>query len=465
MSEQIIALQCPQCGNTNNIAERELGFGVEFKCAICHTTAVLIIDHQLYRPKESDLICITCGRVAAAGSRFCQCGASLVKDCINCGEEFPIHHSVCDHCGWVQTVPLNSQEGLMMQLQRIVRGYDSKDRALQLRLKKQLQKMGARTVPILMDALRAQDGRIRINTCHALSDLGTLASPAAPILIEMFANGNTFERYYAGEALTNIGSAAAPALPHLVNILKTGGMVGMACQVLGAIGEGAAPAVPTLLNILRTGSSEDRIIAADALEKIGAAAVPGLVYLQTAADDADRQMIDTILQEMGSQGLAGYIHVLHNGNSAAKIKACEALALIGSQAAEAIPALLPLIETGSSEERIAACRVLLVNSHAAGEALPVMIKAVSHYQSPAEAAALCDVLSRFGKQAAPAIPALIEMLKCEGEERFAAWNTLVAIGQPAAEELRALTGFFSGTPNDAKLLARRAIQRIELRGR
>jgi hypothetical protein len=54
METKIVPLVCPQCGNTNNVSERELAFGVEFACKFCDTTAVLIINQQLHirRPGE-----------------------------------------------------------------------------------------------------------------------------------------------------------------------------------------------------------------------------------------------------------------------------------------------------------------------------------------------------------------------------------------------------------------------------
>jgi hypothetical protein len=105
MSTQIIPLKCPSCGNTSNIAEKELRFGYEFKCSHCLTTSILIVDRQLYIPQPNERICPKCGRVGNPSARFCQCGTALVRRCINpaCIKEFPIDHKRCDYCGWPQT--------------------------------------------------------------------------------------------------------------------------------------------------------------------------------------------------------------------------------------------------------------------------------------------------------------------------------------------------------------------------
>lgn len=39
-----VPLKCPYCGNTDNSPGRELEFGLEFKCTVCDTTSVLVIN-------------------------------------------------------------------------------------------------------------------------------------------------------------------------------------------------------------------------------------------------------------------------------------------------------------------------------------------------------------------------------------------------------------------------------------
>src|SRR6185436_3461469 len=97
-----IALKCPNCGNSSNLAAKEMKLGYGFTCPFCSTTSVVIVNQQLYTPHTGELICVRCGRVAPSGSRFCQCGAALLRKCTNCQQEFPITHQVCDHCGQPQ---------------------------------------------------------------------------------------------------------------------------------------------------------------------------------------------------------------------------------------------------------------------------------------------------------------------------------------------------------------------------
>jgi hypothetical protein len=103
MDSEIIALRCPSCGNASNAVARELRFGYEFNCKHCATVSMLVINRQLYVPQPGERICAACGRVAPRGSRFCQCGRSLVRTCVACSKEFPVDHAICDFCGWTQS--------------------------------------------------------------------------------------------------------------------------------------------------------------------------------------------------------------------------------------------------------------------------------------------------------------------------------------------------------------------------
>ena len=92
MGSEIVALRCPSCANPTNVVARELRFGYEFTCRHCATVSVVIINRQLYVPTPGEHVCLACGRVAPRGSRFCQCGRTLVQTCIACSQEFPVGH-------------------------------------------------------------------------------------------------------------------------------------------------------------------------------------------------------------------------------------------------------------------------------------------------------------------------------------------------------------------------------------
>ena len=101
MSSQIVPLKCPSCGNSNNVIANELRFGYEFRCQFCSTVSILVINEQLYIPRPGERVCVKCGRVSSSESRYCQCGASLIRICINssCKREILVSHEICEYCG------------------------------------------------------------------------------------------------------------------------------------------------------------------------------------------------------------------------------------------------------------------------------------------------------------------------------------------------------------------------------
>lgn len=123
-NHEIVALRCPSCSGAINQPTRETTFGAEFSCEICGITSVLIINQALVPlstlQKLGEKVCTICGRIAQREARFCQDGHSLVRNCINCDEEFAVDHQRCDFCGWEQTVKPFTEEGKSVAFERAI---------------------------------------------------------------------------------------------------------------------------------------------------------------------------------------------------------------------------------------------------------------------------------------------------------------------------------------------------------
>lgn len=132
MDTSIIALTCPKCGSTDQVINKNVAFGYEFKCQHCQSTSVLIINHQLYIPLPGEYICTFCGRVSDRNARFCQCGKSLIQKCINpeCHREISINHTICDYCGWNQEIKPNTSDGERQLLSLKIREYVDPDKRI-----------------------------------------------------------------------------------------------------------------------------------------------------------------------------------------------------------------------------------------------------------------------------------------------------------------------------------------------
>ncbi|NJL96178.1 MAG: HEAT repeat domain-containing protein [Anaerolineae bacterium] len=250
LAAHIQPLTCPQCGNTNNAFGREMRFGLEFTCGFCGATSVLVIDQRLYQPNPQESVCLNCGRVSPVGTPFCQCGAPLLQNCIQCSERFAVHHRRCDHCGWDQDVPLRSPQGAELQVRLWVQDALRADPNRQKIARDQLNRSAPRMMPGLLRVLEVGNRDERSILLQTLTSIGPLGAPAVPVLLRLLHQGDAFERYHSVEALASIGAPAAEAVPQLVELLHQGGMPTLVMQALGNIGPAAAPAVAPLLRML-----------------------------------------------------------------------------------------------------------------------------------------------------------------------------------------------------------------------
>ncbi len=118
MSGQIIPLKCPSCGNIHNEQLREHVFGADFKCESCGMTSVLVINKQLHLRQMGEHVCKSCGRLAPKGTRFCQCGLTLIQKCTDCRHEYFIDDQICPQCGWLASTEWHSEAGVNLMFTR-----------------------------------------------------------------------------------------------------------------------------------------------------------------------------------------------------------------------------------------------------------------------------------------------------------------------------------------------------------
>ena len=115
---EIIPLRCPSCGSAETVGAREVRFGFHFTCRHCATPSVIIVGRELYIPKPGEHVCLSCGRVAPSGTRYCQCGQAMLRRCTNrwCINEIAIDHAICGECGWPQSLAWDTPEGKQLEI-------------------------------------------------------------------------------------------------------------------------------------------------------------------------------------------------------------------------------------------------------------------------------------------------------------------------------------------------------------
>lgn len=84
-----------------------------------------------------------------------------------------------------------------------------------------LARIGASSVPALMDALKDPNPDVRVQAARSLARMGDSGKAAVPLLIERLHDPNEDVRQASARALGQMGPAAAEAVPALIAILKS----------------------------------------------------------------------------------------------------------------------------------------------------------------------------------------------------------------------------------------------------
>jgi HEAT repeat protein len=170
--------------------------------------------------------------------------------------------------------------------------------------------MAGAAVPILMELLRDNKGRVRSAAARSLGQVGSSARAACPALVRSLADNSEPVRKAVAEALTHIdpdwasGSGMESAVEDLVEQLKQTGDAGQtAAEALVLIGSSS---VPALVKALGVGDRILREAAAATLGRIGVearAAIPALVRALQDGHGWVREAAALALAKIDPQGL------------------------------------------------------------------------------------------------------------------------------------------------------------------
>lgn len=325
----------------------------------------------------------------------------------------------------------------------------------------------------LLELTREAEGPVRLAAWRALRQVQPPVEQVLPAFLAAMKGGDTAA---LTPALQILAAAGPAAVPHLQTLLKDKQAAYWACVVLADLGSQAAPAVPDLTTVLQHGDPEVRLQALIALGEIGPAAKPAvpavlrtltpseLTGVRYAAVYALGQIgeLNPAVQEalaaaaQGSEPLLKLLALwaqarLKPSDEVVVRAATEALvaALKAEQvelrraAARALhgfagpveitrPALFAALKDADAEVRGNAASALLALGP---NALPHVAQAL---QDPDTRAAAVRLVYRLGEKAAPAVPALVQILTqaaanaADLEFRSQVQLALAAIG-PAAK--------------------------------
>jgi HEAT repeat protein len=154
--------------------------------------------------------------------------------------------------------------------------------------------LARKAVPLLTEALRDADARVRTHAAEALAETGPLAEPAVPDLIQLLQkDADRDARLQATLALANTGPAAGAAVPVLVEKLrseKADGVRVNTAAALGMIRSSPQTVVPALVETFLTDEHPDaRGAAMASIGQFGPEAGIAVPLLREAAKDPGNQ--------------------------------------------------------------------------------------------------------------------------------------------------------------------------------
>ncbi|WP_031160437.1 HEAT repeat domain-containing protein [Streptomyces durhamensis] len=312
------------------------------------------------------------------------------------------------------------------------------------------------TVLLLGAQLAAQQDRLRDAAVVVLSELGTLAAPAADDLYALVCARPDLwtDRFERGsptlggplKALARTGDPrAVPALAHLLAGLATPVDLGFELAHLGAAAAPLAHAVRHRLGRIPPASPSAARLAAPLLAAVGGLgdqeAVPEVLrLLQGAPDDLGArdavagQAVET-LEALGAAGQAtGVLRALLGTRHAAA--AAGALWSAHQDAATVLPALLRELTQADPERRCLAAGQLGRLGPAARSALPALRRMAGSWPAQERVSAAC-ALWRIDADPEPVLPVFRAAWEDDPHTRAPIARCLTAMG-PAAAPLRHL---------------------------
>jgi HEAT repeat protein len=282
---------------------------------------------------------------------------------------------------------------------------------------------GAPMTPLFTQCLKDEDPQIRVGAIRALGKSGT-ARNAVRHFVPMLADGDADVRQAAADALVEVGRAAASPIttalqdPNIEVRIK-------ACEILGKIGPEAHTAAGALGVCLADADPRVRAEAAEALIQIGEKALPACREALAHEDPGVRLYAATALAHLDPKNSAEQVLPLLRDKLGEDTKEGK------GEDEETDPVLVKIIRALGR-----------IGPSIPKEVFPVLHDCVKR-DDPALQGEAIGALAHLGKEAAPAVPTLVPLLKDTEEEklRLTIISTLGAIGPEAKEAVPALQFF------------------------
>lgn len=245
-------------------------------------------------------------------------------------------------------------------------------------------------VPIreLILAMQGDSARAKIRAIDDVAGLGKLIPAAVPTLLDALDDHNETVRAAAADALGRVGSASPSVISKLLNVTRKGDYYDSrhAAWSLAKLGEAG---VVALLQATRFEGYGVASQAMDAISGVGKEAIPALLSVARGSSKFSAAALSALSR------ITELIDALRDDDSRLRLSAATALGLIGPDrpmdVSRAVAALIDAIGDASVEVRLQAIRSLGDFKGSAAPAVPTLVEALKCNYLRTEAA---DALGR-----------------------------------------------------------------------
>jgi HEAT repeat protein len=325
-------------------------------------------------------------------------------------------------------------------------------------------KDAAAAVRPLTEALKSGDPKFRAEAAYAIGNIGgDAARPAVKGLQEALTDRDNTVRVFAAQALFLIERRGEELVPVLVGVMKDRdpGVRSRAANALGNMGDQARAAVPALNDALKDANPSLKLTAATALGKIGSPAVVAYANLQELAKDDTipeiKKAASTAMRQIGAPKKSDVqtilIPALSNNNPNYRASAIVCLWMLYRDARSAVGPLSKALSDPDATVRGTAAFALAAIGPEAVEAVPALIKALQSQGDETLRFRAAYALGEIGPKAKEAIEPLKAALDDKKPAvRLHAAQALWSIDPKAEELVPALTRLLDDKELDTNLL-------------
>jgi hypothetical protein len=273
-----------------------------------------------------------------------------------------------------------------------------------------LWRFGADSASVMVAGLQHPNPNVREGVLLALGYAPGPKSVAVRDMLPRLGDADPLVRLAAAEAVVTADTkGAGPAVPALVEAAfsRTPAMRSRALGRLKQLEQVARPAVPAMLRRIRTGDLQTRFAAAQVLAA------------------ADRGTSATYVPV--------YVEVLRSGGEYERRQAAGHLRDAGPLAAKALPALREMFEDEDGMTRVLAAEAVgCIAPDDADDAIDTLVEALDSGDPDVRGRnthrlAAINALKRVGRPAQSAVPALLDLMRTHGDNRFAVEAAVAAI--------------------------------------